>query len=200
MNFGVDVDDPGGGPEDHALVPEDLLQLLMDGVEPGELLGGAVVQVRHGHIPELPVDGELQEGPGGVFHLAEGVGTAVVLVVGGPAGVGPEQVVVLHALQFHGALGEQLLGPAQGVHQVQLDGGGKGEFPLLPVIGGGAVVQQQRRIDGNQVELARIHGHTAPGVHGEHAAVFDKIADGLNVALRDGRIGSGQGAVKVNGQ
>ena len=55
--LGVDVDDPGGGPEDNALVPEDLLELPVDLVDPGKFLFSAVVQVCHGHIPELPVEG-----------------------------------------------------------------------------------------------------------------------------------------------
>ena len=77
---------------------------------------------------------------------------------------------------------------------------GLGQRPCFPIVGTGAVVQQQRRIGGNLVQKRAGHGHAPPGIHGKGAPKSHKLPDGFQIAFGNGGIRRSEGAVVIHSQ
>ena len=154
----------------------------------------------HGHIPELAVQGEFQEGAQVIPGPGKAPGALLVVAEGIPHGILGEPVVGIQSLHLHRQVGKQRLTAADGFPHIHVDFMAEIQMIGIGIVGGGAVIQQQGRIHGDPVTEHLCHGHRAAGIHCESAAVVNKIPDGLQIPLRNGRIRRRQGAVIVNSQ
>ena len=109
-------------------------------------------------------------------------------------------IVGIFALNFHRHVGESFHQLRQGLGHVQIDEVAESEFLFFRIIGGAAVVQQQRSVDGDNVHVLPVHGHTAAGIDGEGAAICHKEGNSIQIPLGDLGIGAGHRPVKIPSQ
>ena len=173
--LGVDVDDPGGGTEYFAKFPEFFPEDPLSLINPLLFFGAAFKQMSHRHIPELTVEGEFQKGTQIVPGPGKAVGTVLVVAEGIPGGVLGKPVMGINALDFHCQIREQLLTPADGFPQIHLNFVTEGQFSLLQIVSGRAVVQKQWSVHRHPVPENPGHGHAASGVDGEDTVIFDEV-------------------------
>ena len=147
----------------------------------------------------MAVDRQLHKWANLIPGLGKAPGAAVEIAEGIPCRILPEAVVGIHPLHLHGIPREQLPALFHHLPQIQLNGMAENELFLLHIVGSRPVVQQQGRVHGNLVQKAAAHGHAAAGIDGKGTAVFHKIADSLQIPLRNGGIRCSQSAVIIYG-
>ena len=198
--LGVNVNNPCAGAEYLALRAEGLADQGFCLVHAVQLLRCAFKQGGYGIVLKTSVEGEFQKGTQILTRLCEFAGAVLATAESLPAGVRGAGIVGVQPLHLHIQVGQQLSRGVHGLPQVQRDFVAEFKPVCAGVISCGAIVKQQRRVHGHNVHEGLRHGHTTPGVDSERPAIFNKIPDGLQIPLRDGRIRRGEGAVIVNSQ